>query len=191
MIRTLSISADRVCKSMTAGAVVVLATLWALVSVEPAAAEEDGAAKFLKAFAGTWKGRGTVRRTVGAAAEPVSCRLDARFDGGALHLKMVYVYLGVDIKVETSGTVKYETKSARYSGSWHTVGLKSRAVGTGRRKGQTIRFALSGFHPETDEPMKSSFVLTLTAANKLASTLSAVDPQTGTAFKAFGVRFRR
>lgn len=173
------------------GAFVMLSTaLFTIPSGQSPQASPDDRS-LMQSMAGNWKGRGTVRRTAGAATEPVSCRLDSSFDEKAFKLSMAYVCLGVDVKVETRGSLTYVPADNAYRGSWHTVGAKARAKGKGRRTGKTVRLSLDGFHPETNEPMRSQLTLTLNGSKRLANTLNAVDPSSGKPFKAFSVNFRK
>ncbi len=173
------------------GIFLVLGAAFILAPARPPLHASPDDRSLLQSMAGNWKGRGTVRRTAGAATEPVSCRLDSRFDEKAFKLSMAYVCLGVDVKVETRGTLTYVPADKAYRGSWHTVGAKAKATGTGKRSGKTVRFSLDGFHPETNEPMRSQLTLTLNGAKRLANTLNAVDPKSGKSFRAFSVNFRK
>lgn len=165
-----------------------LCAMLAFSGAQPAAAQ-DGAS-FLERLAGAWQGRGTVRRSAGAAAEPVSCRFSGARENGAATLSMRYICLGIDLKVETTGALQ-NAGNGRYTGWWHTVGAPRRAEGAGARSGDRLRLSLDGVHPETSEPMRSELVFDLNGQATFDNHLDAVDPKTGATFRAFSATFRR
>lgn len=143
----------------------------------------------LKSLSGVWQGRGIVQRSATAAAEPVSCRFQAGMAGDGRSLDLSYICLGIDLRVESTGTLA--VSGDRFAVSLYTAGTDRRVEGTGVRNGNSLVLALEARHPETGKPVSSRLTMTLTGSATLANVLRATDPETGETFTAFDATFTR
>jgi hypothetical protein len=160
------------------------------VASVPARAQSGGT-ELLKSLSGVWQGRGTVRESPTAAAEPVSCRYEGRLSGDALVLALSYVCLGVEFKFDATGTLTFEPASERFAVIITTAAANRRAEGSGKSNGAGIDLDLKGRHPETGTEVTSRLTMSLASANKLVNVLRSTDPETGKSFKVLQVTFSR
>jgi hypothetical protein len=152
---------------------------------------QSGGPDLLKALSGVWQGRGTVRQSPTAAAEPVSCRYEGKLSGEGLALALSYVCLGVEFKFDATGTLTFDPASERFDVNLTTAAANRRAEGSGKANGTGIEFDLTGRHPETGAQVTSQFTMSLASADKLVNVLRSTDPETGKTFNVLQVTFNR
>ena len=163
----------------------------AFSAVSAPAHAQSGGPDLLKALSGIWQGRGTMRQSPAAAAEPVSCRYEGRLSDDALALALSYVCLGVAFKFDASGTLTFEPASERFNVTLTTAAANRRAEGSGTSNGAGIDFDLTGRHPKTGAEVTSQFSISLASADKLVNVLRSTDPETGKSFRVLQVTFSR
>lgn len=154
------------------------------------AADEAATDRFLKNLAGSWKGRGKLRRTKASNIEPISCRMDGAWQRQQRRLKLTYVCLGIDVRFESIANLTRMPNGA-ISGTWSVSGQSERITATGRRAGSALNLFLKGRHPETQKIINSRLKFTLGSNRRLHNVLQTRDPKTGAAFRAFNVSFRK
>jgi hypothetical protein len=152
---------------------------------------QSGGTDLLKALSGVWQGRGTVRQSPSAAAEPVSCRYEGALSGEGLALALSYVCLGVEFKFDVTGALTFDPASERFDVILTTAAANRRAEGSGKANGAGIDFDLTGRHPETGAQVTSQFSISLASADKLVNVLRSTDPETGKSFGVLQVTFSR
>lgn len=158
--------------------------------VNPVRAQAGGA-DLLKAMSGVWKGRGVVRKSPAAAAEPVSCRYDGKLSGDGLGLRIAYVCLGIEFKFDAVGALAFEPGSQRFTMTLTTAAANRRAEGSGRASGSGIELDLKGRHPETGAEVSSHLTLSMSGSRQLINVLRSTDPDTGRNFQVFKMNFSR
>ena len=178
--------------SLPLTAACLLAVALAVVGDASAPARaQAGGADLLKAMSGTWKGRGTVRESPRAAAEPVSCRYEGKLADSGLSLRITYVCLGVEFKFDATGALTFEPGSGRFTVTLTTPAANRRAEGSGRANGAGIELDLRGRHPETGAEVTSRLTMSMAGATRLVNVLRSTDPETGKSFQVFSATFGR
>ena len=163
----------------------------ALGAVSAPAHAQSGGTDLLKALSGVWQGRGTVRQSPAAAAEPVSCRYEGTLSGEGLALALSYVCLGVEFKFDATGALTFDPASERFDVILTTAAANRRAEGSGKANGAGIDLDLKGRHPESGAEVTSRFSMSLASADKLVNVLRSADPETGKTFNVLQVTFSR
>jgi hypothetical protein len=142
-------------------------------------------------MSGVWKGRGIVRKSPDAAAEPVSCRYDGKLSGDGLSLRIAYVCLGIEFKFDAVGALAFEPDSGRFTMTLTTAAANRRAEGSGRANGSGVELDLKGRHPETGAKVSSQLIMSLSGSRKLVNLLRSTDPESGRNFQVFQITFSR
>ncbi len=163
----------------------MLLTFPAFLSV--AKAEHAG---FMNKVTGTWKGRGYLRLKAKAPREPVSCRFDGSLENNNTSFKVRLICLGIDLKMETRGRLKYDTGKHRLAGRLHTVGIGEAKV-TGHHNRDSLILTMRGKNPDTGKPATTTLSIIMSGNNNLRSTMTASDPVTSNRFQAFTAKFKR
>lgn len=169
----------------------LIAAVVALVAVSSMTVRAQTGTAMLDALSGVWEGRGTMRRSPTAAAEPVSCRFEGTLAAGGLSLALNYVCLGIDLRFDATGALSFDPGSERYSATLTTTAANRRAVGSGTATGATINLDLTTRHPETGAQLASRLTIAVAGARQLVKTLRSTDAQSGTSFQAFRATFGR
>ena len=141
-------------------------------------------------IAGTWKGKGTIRRTPDGQEELVRCKLMPSFHRGASVLTLRYICRGIDVSFETYGNLDYDGKTRTVSGWLSTVGMGS-AKTTGQQVGNKVTMTMVGEDKKTGKPQKAVMTISLTGERTLQSTVVTTDIKTGKTFNAFVSTFTR
>ena len=141
-------------------------------------------------IAGSWKGKGTLKRTPGGQEELVRCKLMPSFHRGASVLTLRYVCRGIDVSFVTFGNLDYDSKTRTVSGWLTTQGLGS-AKTTGRQEGNKVIMTMIGKDEKTGKPKKAVMTIQLTGDRSLVSTVVATDVKTGKSFNVFVSSFSR
>lgn len=159
----------------------------ALLASGPACAADK---KFPANLAGVWVGNGAIYQAPGAPRERVRCRFSSKWASAASAISLRYICLGIDIKFETTGTLKYVSAKRSIAGKLVVVGIGAfRATGT--HKGKRISMRLSGKDRQTGKPVTGQLSIALNSNNAFTSTLTATDPKSGKKFQPFKARFKR
>ena len=156
-------------------------------SLSVAKAEHKG---FMSKVAGTWKGRGYLRLKASTPKERVSCRFDGSLENGNSSFKVRLICLGIDLKMETRGRLKYDSGKHRLTGRLHTIGIGEARV-TGHHTGDSMILTMQGKNPDTGKPAITTLSIIMTGNSALRSTMTASDPETSNKFQAFTAKFKR
>jgi len=141
-------------------------------------------------LAGVWVGGGTIYKAPGAPLERVRCRLSSKWSNRSQNISLRYICLGIDIKFETTGTLKYNAETHTIAGKLVIVGIGAFAA-TGRNSGNNVVINLTGKDKETGKAVSGVLSIKIKGKNALASSLTATDPKSGKRFKAFSASFKR
>jgi hypothetical protein len=141
-------------------------------------------------MSGVWTGSGSIHKSPKAPRERVRCRLSSKWQKSASKMAIRYICLGIDIKFETFGSLKYNPASKTISGKLTTVGIGAfKAVGKDR--GSKVVLTLSGKNKKTGKPSRALLSIVLSGKNRLSSFLTATDPKSGKRFQAFKASFKK
>lgn len=141
-------------------------------------------------ISGVWVGSGSIYKSAGAPMERVRCRFSSKWAEKAQTISLRYICLGIDIKFETTGTLKYSVQKHTISGKLVTVGIGAFRA-NGKDSSNIVVLTLSGKDKETGKPVSGTLSIKLKGKNSLRSSLMATDPKTGKRFKAFSANFKR
>ncbi len=141
-------------------------------------------------IAGVWVGSGTIYKAPGAPLERVRCRFSSKWADKVQTISLRYICLGIDIKFETTGSLKYSIQKHTISGKLVTVGIGAFRA-NGKDSGNNVVLTLSGKDKETGKPVSGTLSIKLNGKNSLRSSLMATDPKTGKRFKAFSANFKK
>jgi len=145
---------------------------------------------FGKKIAGIWTGSGSIYQSAGAPRERVRCRFSSKWANKAAAISLRYMCLGIDIKFETTGTLKFNQASQTIAGKLVTVGIGAFKA-SGKLKGNKVTLSLTGKNKKTGKPVKGTLHISLKGNAAFYSTLSATDPKTGKRFQAFKASFKK
>jgi len=176
---------------MTFSRLVCFSKISALVlvaqSIQPAmAAKKD----FAEKIAGVWVGSGSIYQSAGAPRERVRCRFSSKWAKQAAAISLRYICLGIDIKFETTGTLKINQASQAIAGKLVTVGIGAFKA-SGKLNGNKVTLNLTGKNKKTGKPVQGTLHISLKGNASFYSTLSATDPKTGKRFQAFKASFKK
>ena len=143
-----------------------------------------------ESLSGVWTGSGSIHKSPSAPRERVRCRLSSKWEKSAAKMAIRYICLGVDIKFETFGSLKYSAATKTISGKLTTVGIGAFKA-RGKDRGSKVVLTLSGRNKKTGKPAKALLSIVLSGKNRLSSYLTATDPKTGKRFQAFKATFRK
>lgn len=141
-------------------------------------------------IAGVWVGSGSIHKAPGAPLERVRCRFSSKWSKRSQSISLRYICLGIDIKFETTGTLKYKSATQTIAGKLVTVGIGAFRA-SGKDKRNSVNLALSGKDKKTGKAVSGTLSIRLKGKNALTSTLTATDPKSGKRFRAFTARFKR
>jgi len=158
-----------------------------LLAVVPLQAAEK---TFPERISGVWVGDGSIYRSSGAPRERVRCRFSSKWAKKESSVSLRYICLGIDIKFETTGTLKWSEAGQTIAGKLTTVGI-GRFKASGKRKGKNIVMRLDGKDKKTGKPVSGTLTISLNSEKSLRSALSATDPKTGKRFQVFKASFKR
>ena len=163
----------------------LLAAILAMI-VTPALAGDD----LPERLNGVWMGNGAIYKAPGAPRERVRCRFTSKWAKITATISLHYICLGIDIRFETNGKLKYDEARKTINGKLSTVGVGSfRAAG--RHKRHSVVVTLTGKDPKTGKPVSGVLSIALKGKRSLNSSLTATDPKTGKRFQAFKASFKR
>lgn len=164
------------------GAVSLLAS-----SVQPGlAAPKSLVAK----MSGVWVGSGSIYQSSSAPRERVRCRFSAKEKNRSTAISLRYICLGIDIKFETTGTLKINQASKTIAGKLVTVGIGAFKA-RGQQKGNKITLNLTGKNKKTGKPVSGTLLISFKGNSSFQSAITATDPKNGKRFQAFKARFKR
>lgn len=141
-------------------------------------------------LAGVWVGGGSIHKAPGAPLERVRCRFSSKWSKRAASVSLRYICLGIDIKFETTGTLKYNASKRTIAGKLVTVGIGAFRA-SGKDNGNSVVMNLRGKDKQTGKPVSGTLSIRMNGNNALTSSLTATDPKTGKRFKAFKASFKR
>jgi len=141
-------------------------------------------------LAGVWTGGGSIYKAPGAPLERVRCRFSSKWSKRAATISLRYICLGIDIKFETTGTLKYNAAKHSIAGKLVTVGIGAFRA-SGKDNGNNVVLNLRGKDKKTGKPVSGTLSIRMKGNNALTSSLTATDPKTGKRFKAFNASFKR
>ena len=147
-------------------------------------------APFPERIAGTWVGGGSLYRSPSAPRERVRCRFTSKWSKKSASISLRYICLGIDIKFETTGTLKWNEAGKTIAGKLVTVGIGGFKA-TGKSRGDKVVINLVGKDKETGKRVTGTLSISLKGKKSLSSSLTATDPKTGKRFKAFNAKFKR
>ena len=165
----------------------ICAVLLFAQSARPGMAASDA---FPQRIAGVWVGSGSIHQAPGAPRERVRCRLSAKWAKQKSSIAIRYICLGIDIKFETTGTLKFNQTRQIIAGKLITVGIGAFSA-RGKRRGNGVVLSLAGKDKKTGKPVNGTLSISLKGSASLASTLTATDAKTGKRFQAFKARFKK
>ena len=158
-----------------------------LLAVQAAYASSD---MFSSQISGVWVGSGSIYKSHGAPREPVRCRFSSKTASHAGAIAVRYICLGIDVKFETTGTLKFNKTKQTIAGKLVTVGVGAFAA-NGKHQGNNLALRLTGKDKKTGKPLSATLSISLKGKSKFASSLTATDPKTGKRFQAFKASFKR
>ncbi len=141
-------------------------------------------------LAGVWVGGGAIYKSPGAPLERVRCRFSAKWSGKSQKIALRYICLGIDIKFETTGTLKYDATTHSIAGKLVTVGIGAFRA-SGKDTGNNVVMNLTGKNKKTGKPVNGVLSIKIKGKNGLRTTLTATDPKSGKRFQAFNANFKR
>lgn len=156
----------------------------------PAAPAPDCAV--LERLAGTWIGRGRLRRHAVSGAEPIRCRLDSDWDGDRREVASRLDCRGVDGDLTFHGSIAAIGAEGRVSGVLEGSQGLDQGVMSGWCAADDVRLELSGRGLTTGEPVTATLLFALSDTDEtLLNAMEALDPDSGEWFSALEVRFER
>lgn len=141
-------------------------------------------------IAGVWVGSGSIHKAPGAPLERVRCRFSSKWSNRSQSVSLRYICLGIDIKFETTGTLKYNSKTHSIGGKLITVGIGAFRA-NGKSSSSKAVLTLTGKDKKTGKKLTGTLSIRMKGKNALTSSITATDPKTGKRFKAFTARFKR
>ncbi len=141
-------------------------------------------------ISGVWVGGGLIRKSPGAPSERVRCRFSSKWAKRAATISLRYICLGIDIKFETTGTLKYNQAGQAIAGKLVVVGIGGFRA-SGKVKGDKVVMNLSGKDKKSGKPVNGTLAIAFKGNKSFRSSLTATDPKTGKRFQAFKASFKR
>ena len=139
---------------------------------------------------GVWVGGGSIYKAPGTPLERVRCRFSSKWAKKSQTISLRYICLGIDIKFETTGTLKYSAETHAINGKLVTVGIGGFRA-SGKNTGNNVVINLTGKDKKTGKPVSGVLSIQIKGKTALSSSLTATDPKTGKRFKAFSASFKR
>jgi len=164
-------------------ALAVLAGIAGALSGSPARADD-----LLAKMEGSWTGSGTAREEVDAPAEPVRCRIQNSYDGGAQRLAVSGRCAASGRAVNVRGHLRAGSSAGSYFGEWTNPFGGDPLQLSGRRAGNTISFRYSTRDPKSNSLVRGTIVWRLSNDHV---TLQTYRMSGGQSVLVGRVRFRR
>lgn len=128
----------------------------------------------LERFAGTFQGKGSVRRTSDDPLETVRCRINAELSENGLKLSQSGTCVVPGQKVEIDSELELNPANNRISGSWTDPATGGAASVSGRVEGSSLVLTVVGQDRQTQESRTVWMVLEPTTTGyQLTSTAPA------------------
>lgn len=160
-------------------------------TTEPAAGRAQDCA-VLERLAGTWMGRGSVRRHAASGAEPLRCRLDSEWHGGRREIASRLDCRGVDGDLTFDGSIAALESGGQVAGALEGSHGLDQGVLSGWCEVDAVRLELTGRNPTTGNPVQGTLLFALSGQDgTLINAMEALDPKSGEWFSALEVRFER
>lgn len=142
------------------------------------------------AFAGSFNGKGTLKRKPDAAAETVRCRITAKLseDGNALAQAGTCVVPGSKVAIDSRLT--FDPATRRIRGTWADVANGSAAGVSGTVSGNRINLTITGKDSKTGENRTLWMILEPRGSGYTLTTRSPI-PAGGGKFISGEIRFTK
>ncbi len=173
-------------RPLTFTLIVLLPAVLGMPLAIPAAADDTA----LSAYAGSFKGKGTLRRKPDEPKETVRCRITAKLSADGLTLKQTGTCVVPGSKVAIDSKLIYNPANGRVTGRWTDVANGSAASVSGRANASGAQLTIAGTDTQTGE--SRTLWMTLKPASKgyLLITRSP-KPGSGGKFVSGEIRFTK
>ena len=146
----------------------------------------------LERLAGTWMGRGSMRRHAQSGAEPMRCRLDSDWDGGQREVESRLDCRGVDGELTFVATLTAVDGQERVTGTLEGSQGLDQGVLNGWCEADSVKLGLIGRSLTTGDQITAELVLSLSEDDRtLINAMEVQDPDSGESFSALDLRFER